>query len=233
MTADLIQAKSDTHLWAKSFDREFGDILTLQSEIARAVADQIAASLTPDEKTRLTASHPVDAKAYEAYLLGRFLLDEGSEESLHKARDQFTKAVQIQKDYAAAYAGLASYYAVLPFYSALSPAEVFPKARAAAEKSLALDDGLAEAHASLAYIRAYYEWDWTRRRARVPAGSRTSSELRGRALLLQPVSRGGTDAWTKPWPRSAALRTWIPLVPPRSRRIKPCSHISAATTTRP
>jgi len=161
VTANLIQAKSDTQLWAKSFDREFGDVLALQSEIARAVADQIAASLTPDEKTRLTASHPVDAKAYEAYLLGRFLLDEGSEESLHKGRDQFTKAIQIQKDYAAAYAGLASYYAILPFYSALSPAEVFPKAREAAEKSLALDEGLAEAHASLAYIRAYYEWDWT------------------------------------------------------------------------
>jgi tetratricopeptide (TPR) repeat protein len=103
----------------------------------------------------------VDAKAYEAYLLGRFLLDQGTEESLNKARDQFTRALEIRNDYAAAYAGLASYYAILPFYTALSPAEVFPNARAAAERSLELDEGLAEAHASLAYIRVYYEWDWT------------------------------------------------------------------------
>ena len=161
VTARLIQATSDTHVWAKSFEREIRDVLGLQSEIARAVADQIEASLTPDEKSRLAATRPVDAKAYEAYLLGRFLMDEGTEESLHKARDQFTKALEIQNDYAAAYTGLASYYAILPFYTALSPAEVFPKARAAAEKSLELDEGLAEAHASLAYIRAYYEWDRT------------------------------------------------------------------------
>jgi serine/threonine protein kinase/TolB-like protein/Flp pilus assembly protein TadD len=161
VTTELIQARSDTHLWAKSFDRQLGDVLALQGEIARAVADQIEASLTADEKSRLTATRPVDPKAYEAYLLGRFLLDQGTEESLNKAKDQFTTALEIQNDYAAAHAGLASYYAILPFYSALSPAEVFPKARAAAEKSLALDEGLAEAHASLAYIRAYYEWDWT------------------------------------------------------------------------
>ncbi len=160
VTTELIEANSDTHLWAKSFERELGDVLALQSEIARAVAERTEASLTADEKSRLTPSHPVDAKAYEAYLLGRFLLDQGTEESLNKARDQFTTALEIQNDYAAAYAGLASYYAVLPFYSALSPAEVFPKARAAVEKSLELDEGLADAHASLAYIRAYYEWDW-------------------------------------------------------------------------
>jgi serine/threonine protein kinase/Tfp pilus assembly protein PilF len=157
----LIQPESQTQLWAKNFERDVGDVLALQGEIAGAIARQIEAELTTDERSRLAAPRAIDAKAYEAYLLGRFLLDQGTEESLNKARDQFTKALEIQNDYAAAYAGLASYYAILPFYSALSPAEVFPKARAAAEKSLQLDDGLAEAHASLAYIRAYYEWDWT------------------------------------------------------------------------
>jgi Tfp pilus assembly protein PilF len=161
VSAQLIQAKSETHLWAKSFERELVDVLALQSDIARAIAEQIEVSLTTDEKSRLTASDRVDVKAYEAYLLGRFFLDQGTEESLNKARDQFTKALEIQNNYAAAYSGLASYYAILPFYSALSPAEVFPKARATAEKSLELDEKLAEAHASLAYIRAYYEWDWT------------------------------------------------------------------------
>lgn len=161
VTIQLIQAASDTHLWAKSFEREIGDVLALQNEIARAVAEQIETSLTTDEQKRLTTSRPVDAKAYEAYLRGRFLLDQGTEEALERARSEFTKALEIQSDYAAAYAGLASYYAILPFYSALSPAEVFPKARAAAEKSLELDESLPDAHASLAYIRAYYEWDWT------------------------------------------------------------------------
>jgi tetratricopeptide (TPR) repeat protein len=138
--------QSSPELWAKSFERELGDVLALQNEIARAVAERIETSVTADEKSRLTASRPVEAKAYEANLLGRFLLDQGTEESLNKARDQFTKALEIQNDYAAAYAGLASYYAILPFYTSLSPAEVFPKARANAEKSLKLDERLAEAH---------------------------------------------------------------------------------------
>ena len=186
VTAQLIQASSDTHLWAKSFERELGDVLALQSDIARDVAEQVEASITADERHRLTASRPVDPKAYEAYLLGRFLLDEGTEESLSRAKDQFTSAIAIQKDYAAAYAGLASYYAILPFYSTQSPAEVFPKARAAAEKSLEFDDGLAEAHASLAYIRAYYEWDWT-------AAER---EFR-RALELRPSYADGHFSYSR------------------------------------
>jgi TolB-like protein/Tfp pilus assembly protein PilF len=160
ITAELIQGETELHLWAKSFERELGDVLILQGEIARAIADQIEAELTQDERSRLQARRPVSAKAYEAYLRGRFFLDEGSEEGLQSALDQFNRALEIQNDYAPAYAGIASYYAILPFYSSRSPAEVFPKARAAAEKSVALDDSLPEAHASLAYIRAYYEWDW-------------------------------------------------------------------------
>ena len=134
--------------------------MILQGEIARAIAEQIEAELTQDEQSRLAARRPVAAKAYDAYLLGRYFLDEGSEEALQKAFDQFNRALEIQSDYAAPYAGIASYYAVLPFRSSLSPAEVFPKARAAAEKSVELDANLPEAHAALAYIRAYYEWDW-------------------------------------------------------------------------
>ncbi|MDQ2969815.1 MAG: protein kinase [Acidobacteriota bacterium] len=160
VTTELIQAETDSHLWAQSYERELGNVFTLQNEIARAVAQRIEAGLTAEERKRLSVSRTVDAKAYEAYLLGRFFLDQGTEEALKRAFDEFTKAAEIQKDYAAAYAAIASYYAILPFYSALSPAEVFPKARAAAQKALELDEGLAEAHASLAYIRAYYEWDW-------------------------------------------------------------------------
>ncbi|HEY3173895.1 MAG TPA: protein kinase [Thermoanaerobaculia bacterium] len=160
VAARLIQPESQTQLWAETFDRDFGDVLSLQGEIAAAIARPIQAELTTDERNRLRLARPIDPKAYEAYLLGRFSLDQGTEESLKTALNQFTKALQIQPDYAAAHAALARYYAILPFYSSLSPAEVFPKARAEAEKSLEIDEHLAEAHASLAYVRAYYEWDW-------------------------------------------------------------------------
>ena len=160
ITARLIQGESGAHLWAKSFERALGDVLALQGEIAREVAEQIEVELTLDERSRLAPTRAVAAKAYEAYLLGRHFLDSGTEEGLKKAFDQFTRALEIQNDYADAYAGIASYYAILPFHSTLSPAKVFPKARAAAEKAVELDQSLPEGHASLAYIRAYYEWDW-------------------------------------------------------------------------
>jgi TolB-like protein/Flp pilus assembly protein TadD len=160
ITAELIEAATEAHVWARSFERELGDVLMLQGEVAGAIAGQIEAQLTSDERSRLSARSPVAPRAYEAYLRGRFLLDEGSEKGLREALVQFNKALELQSDYAAPHAGLASCYAILPFYSSLSPAEVLPKARAAAERAVELDASLAEAHASLAYVRAYYEWDW-------------------------------------------------------------------------
>ncbi len=160
ITSELINARSDTHLWAKTFESNMQDVLTLQGEVAREVARQVEANLTTAETARLSAERRIDPRAYEAYLLGRSFLDRGTEEDLEKALEQFNLALSIDKDYAAPYAGIASYYSILPFYSALSPAEVFPKARSAAQKSLELDPNLAEAHASLAYIHAYFEWDW-------------------------------------------------------------------------
>jgi eukaryotic-like serine/threonine-protein kinase len=116
ITAQLIRAQNDAHFWAKSYERQLGDILTLQGEIARAIAEQIEAELTVDERTRLGAKRPVAAKAYEAYLLGRFSLDKGTDEGMRDALQQFNRALEIQNDYAAAYAGIAGYYAILPFY---------------------------------------------------------------------------------------------------------------------
>jgi TolB-like protein/tRNA A-37 threonylcarbamoyl transferase component Bud32/Tfp pilus assembly protein PilF len=161
ITAQLIRAKTDAHFWVRSFESPTADMLTLQGEVARAIADEVRAKLTADEKNRLTQEHRITARAYDAILRGRFALDQGTEAGMKEALEQFSRALEIQSDCAPAFAGIASYYATLPFFSTSSPAEVFPKARAAAEKSVELDDGLAEAHASLAYIRAYYEWDWT------------------------------------------------------------------------
>jgi TolB-like protein/Flp pilus assembly protein TadD len=177
ITAQLIHAESDTHLWAKSLERDLRDVLALQGEVAREVARQIETELTAEEQARLAESRRIDSRAYEAYLLGRFFLGQGTEDGLKKAMDHFTRSLEIDQGYAAAHAGIANYYAILPFYSRLSPAEVLPKARAAAQRSLKLDDNLAEAHASLAYVLAYYEWDWT-------AAER---EFR-RAIALRPSS---------------------------------------------
>jgi serine/threonine-protein kinase len=160
ITAQLIEAKSDRHLWAKSYQRDLRDVLALQGEVARAIAREVEAKLTGAERARLERSHPIDPKAHEAYLQGRLFLEEGSEEGLKKAFDSFQKALQIEPNFAGAYSGIASYYAILPFHSQLSPAQVFPQARAAAQRAVEVDENLAEAHASLAYIRAYYEWDW-------------------------------------------------------------------------
>jgi TolB-like protein/Flp pilus assembly protein TadD len=160
ITAQLIDAKSDRHLWAKSYQRDLRDVLVLQGEVARAIAREVEVKLTGAERARLERNRPIDPKAHEAYLQGRIYLEEGSEEGLKKAFDSFQKAIQIEPNYAGAYSGLASYYAILPFRSQLSPAQVFPQARAAAQRAVELDENLAEAHASLAYIRAYYEWDW-------------------------------------------------------------------------
>ncbi|MFN2386377.1 MAG: protein kinase [Thermoanaerobaculia bacterium] len=160
VTVQLISAPTDTHLWAKSYQRRLEDLLALQNEVARSIAQEIDVVLTPDERSRMTSPPPHDARTHEAYLKGRFFMEQGSEEGLTKAFEHWQRALQIEPNYAPAHAGIARYWSSLPFYSTISPAETFPKARSAALKAIELDDRLAEAHAALAYVRAYYEWDW-------------------------------------------------------------------------
>jgi serine/threonine-protein kinase len=157
---ELIDAASDRHLWGETYDRRLQDVLGLQSELARAVAREVRVAVTADEQARLPVARPVNVRAHDAYLLGRYFWNQRTREGLGKAFERFDQAIKEDPKYAAAQAGLADYYNILPFYSRISPREVFPQAKAAAEKALALDDGLAEAHASLAYIKAYYDWDW-------------------------------------------------------------------------
>ncbi|PYP18552.1 MAG: hypothetical protein DMD52_01810 [Gemmatimonadetes bacterium] len=160
VTVELIDAAADRHVWGETYDRRLGDVLGLQSELARTVAREVRVTLTPEEQARLPVARPVNLRAHSAYLLGRYFWNQRTPEGLAKAFEQFQQAIKADPRYPAAYAGLADYYNVLPFYRRVSPREVFPKAKAAAEQALALDDGLAEAHASLAYIKAYYDWDW-------------------------------------------------------------------------
>lgn len=177
ITVRLIEAETDRPLWSNGYEGSLADVLELQRDVAREIAREVQVELTPRESARLASVRSVDPEAHEAYLRGRWYRDQGSPEDLEKAFEQFQRAIDEDPEYAPAYAGLAAYYNALPFYSNESPVRTLPRARAMALRALELDEGQAEAHAALAYIRAYYEWDW----------EAAEREFR-RALDLQPSS---------------------------------------------
>ena len=160
ITAQLIEAPTDQHLWADSYERDLGDILALQGEVSRTIARQIQVTLTPQEETRLAAARPVNPEAYEAYLKGRYYLSKRTGPDYLKAMEYFQQAADQDPSYAPAYAGLAESYNFYAAYGLLSPQEAYPKARAAAIRSLELDGTLAEARVSLAFIKMVADWDW-------------------------------------------------------------------------
>ncbi|HKW33139.1 MAG TPA: hypothetical protein VJN92_09050 [Candidatus Acidoferrum sp.] len=168
ITAQLIEAPSDRHLWAETYERDLRDMLTLQDEVAKAIAAEVKITLTPQEQSRLSNARQVDPAANEAYLRGLYELHgmtaEPTEtlksESLEKAIGYFKQALTYDPNDALAYSGLAdAYYDLSTHYKA--PLEVMPKAKAAATKAIELDDTLAEAHASLGYVAFSFDWDWS------------------------------------------------------------------------
>jgi TolB-like protein len=160
VTAQLIGAVPERHLWARSYERDLRDVLTLQSEVARAIANEIKANLTPAVQARLARTHAVNPEAYEAYLRGRYFWNKRTGEGTKKGIEFFGHALEKDPAYALAYTGLADCYYLLADYSFLSPREAFPRGKAAATKALELDETSAEAHTSLAVIKSEYEWDW-------------------------------------------------------------------------
>src|SRR5436309_1145226 len=156
--AQLIQVSDQTHLWADSYDRDVNDILRVQDDVATAVANQIRLALSPSGEK--AAPRSVNPEAYDAYLRGRFYWTNRGD--LHKSIEAYQLAIQKDPQYALAYAGLASAYALLGQvpYDDLSPIEAKPKARAAAEHALQLDPQLAEAHAVLANVSFSYDWNF-------------------------------------------------------------------------
>jgi TolB-like protein/DNA-binding winged helix-turn-helix (wHTH) protein/Tfp pilus assembly protein PilF len=162
ITVQLIQAPSDRHLWAKSYERGLRDVLQLQSDMSKAIANEIKAKLTPPERTRFLSTRAIDSEAYEAYLQGRFLSSTQSERDIKKGIAYFQKAIQKDPNYALAYAGLANSYISLgaPWVGGLSPKEAFLQAKAAATKALQIDDSSGEAHLALARAIQLYDWDW-------------------------------------------------------------------------
>lgn len=162
LTAQLIHARTDRHLWAESYERDLRDILALQSEVARAIANKIRVQVTPQEQTRLAQARSVNPEAYEAYLKGRYFWSQRTEEKLRKAIEYFEDAIKKDVNFAPAYSGLADSYGLFGFsqYAALPPTEAERRAEAAARKALELDDTLAEAHTALGAIQHRSKWNW-------------------------------------------------------------------------
>jgi len=162
ISVQLIEAATDRHLWAESYQRDLQNVLALQSEVARAIAQEIQVTLTPQEQVRLASARPVNPEAYEAYLKGRFFFDQRTAEATRKAIQYFETAIKKEPSYAPGYAGLADCYVLYSSARLGPPNAGYPKAKAkaAALKAVELDDSLAEAHYVLARVLENYEWDW-------------------------------------------------------------------------
>lgn len=167
ITAQLIDARSDRHLWAATYERDLRDVLGLQDEVARAIADEIEIKLTPQERARLAAHRPVSPAAHETYLRGLYELhgmtaetsDDLGLQSIQRAIAFFQQALAQDPNDSLAYAGLADAYRDLST-GFRAPLDVMPKAKAAAIKAIELDDSTAEAHAALGAIEFVFDWDW-------------------------------------------------------------------------
>jgi TolB-like protein/Flp pilus assembly protein TadD len=164
ITAQLVDAATDKHLWAKDYDRDLSDVLLLQSDVARDIARTIQVQLTPQQQKRLEKEiRPVIPEAYESYLLGRYYWNKRTADGLKKAGDFFQQAIAKDPNYALAYSGLSDYFAFLTLVGGpeiMPPREAMTKAKTAAAKALELDDLLAEAHASMGHVLHNYDWDW-------------------------------------------------------------------------
>jgi len=164
VNVQLINAETDSHVWAEKFDRNLADIFAVESEIATKIAETLEAKLTGAEQKALAARPTENSDAYQIYLKGRYFLSKRTGEGLKKSIECFNQAIDKDSRYALAYSGLADsnmYLLRVGFLRGLSRKEIYEKAKAAATKALELDDNLAEAHTSLALIKMEYEWDWT------------------------------------------------------------------------
>jgi TolB-like protein/DNA-binding winged helix-turn-helix (wHTH) protein/Flp pilus assembly protein TadD len=161
ITAQLIRAPMDKHLWAHSYEGDLRDVLALQENVAKDIAGQIRAQLTSQEQAKLKSARPVNPAAYEAYLRGNYFADKRTAEALTKAVEYFEEAIRDDPNWAPAYAGLADIYVVLSEYKSVPAHESHAKARVAARKAVELDDSLAEAHTELANLATTEDFDWS------------------------------------------------------------------------
>jgi TolB-like protein/DNA-binding winged helix-turn-helix (wHTH) protein len=162
ITAQLLYGPTDKHLWAEAYERDLGDVLSLQSEVAQAIAQQVRAQLTPQQQARFRAIRPVNPEAYDAYLKGRYYLSNEftTAQPLNMAKTYFEEAVRKDPGFAPAYSGLADSYLYLALFRQMPSESAYRPAEEADRHALALDDSIGETHDTLAVLNWRYNWDW-------------------------------------------------------------------------
>jgi serine/threonine protein kinase/tetratricopeptide (TPR) repeat protein len=175
ISAELIDARDNSHIWGQQYNREASDIFVLQEEIAKEITTSLRLRLTGEEEKRLATRYTANPEAYQDYLKGRYWWNKRTEEGLHRAIEHFQQAIAKDPTYALAYAGLADSYNLLAYYGFVAPKEGYSRAREAALKALEIDDSIAEAHTSLVFVKTFYDWDW--------AGAERESQ---RAIAINP-----------------------------------------------
>jgi Tfp pilus assembly protein PilF len=177
VNAQLIDTRTDTHIWAEEYDRDLEDVFAIQNDISRRVVDALKLQLGVEETQRLAKKPTENLQAYDAYLLGRFELNKFTETGFTTSLVHFQQAIALDPKFALAYAGLAEAYNTIGYWGYLAPKDAFPEAKRAAQDALALDPDLAEAHGALAYTEFQYEWKF----------KEAESEFK-RAIRLNPNS---------------------------------------------
>jgi eukaryotic-like serine/threonine-protein kinase len=198
ITAQLLQARTDRHIWADTYDRDLVDVLRLQSEVAQAVAQQVRIQLTPEQQARFRSAPVVNPQAYEAYLKGRSYRTVATQVAIKQAQDYFEEAVREDPKFALAYVGLADCYSQLGTYRLMAPQDAYRHGDEAVRKALELDPTLGEAYSTLGFLTWQFNWDW----------QAAEKEMR-RAVDLNPNYIDGheTLVWYLAWTgrRSEAL----------------------------
>ncbi len=161
ISVQLIDAGTDEHLWSEAYDRELTDIFAIQSDVAQQITDALNAQVSAEERARLDHRPTDNLEAYQAYLRGRFLWNQRTDESVSAAIDLFRRATELDPKYASAHVGLAESFIVLSNFGTYRPIGIYPEAKAAALRALEIDASLGEAYASLGNIKANFDWDWS------------------------------------------------------------------------
>jgi serine/threonine-protein kinase len=194
ITAQLIEARTDRHIWAESYERDLRDVLGLQGEVASAIAREIQVTLTPQEQTQLASARPVNPEAHEALLQGNYYWNKLTEAGIRKSMDYYQKAIQLTPDYAPAYSALAFSYNLLASSEYAPSQENYAQAKKLAQKAIELDGNFAGGHAALGFVLSYGDWNWSAAEAEFKRANELDPNGEGAhsvyALYLGEMGRG-------------------------------------------
>jgi serine/threonine-protein kinase len=161
ISAELVDARDDSHIWGDQYSRKAADIFALQGDLAKEMTTALRMRLSVTDEKRMAKSYTANPEAYQLYLQGRFWWNKRTKEGFNRCIEYFQQAIAKDPNYALAYSGLADCYSLFPVFVNVPPREIYPQAKEAALRALELDDTLAESHTSLAVVKTYYDWDWS------------------------------------------------------------------------